>query len=71
MERKFKVGDKVKLVAGSPEMVIGGYPPEKAEFEIELQPRNPPGNYYICEWFEGNRSRSREYHEDVLTKVTP
>jgi len=72
MDRKYKVGDKVKLVSGGPEMTIAGYPPEDPLEGIAVfNKRNPEGHYYVCAWFEsGNRQREREFHEDPLVKVT-
>jgi uncharacterized protein YodC (DUF2158 family) len=71
MERKYRVRDKVKLVSGGAEMTVGGYPADDPLEGLDLiEKRNPPGNYYICTWFEsGNRRREAEFHEDALVKV--
>ena len=66
MERKYKVGDAVKLGNQKKEMTVAGFvSDDHANF------LNPPGNYYICRWFEsGNRMREDNFHEDALVKVT-
>lgn len=55
MEPKFKAGDRVKLVSGSPEMTIRGmhYDVLANEYKTDM---------YDCIWFDKNKNGKDEVH---------
>lgn len=77
MERKFKTGDKVRLVSDSSEnqpMTVKGYALELAEKNPTSSPfmgdwRKTLEDMVVCDWRDRtDRPQEKEYHEEELVK---
>lgn len=71
-EQKFKTGDVVKLKSGGPDMTVSGYlkPVDYAAAIYRTEPKDlGEGVIVQCTWFDGKKSMSHRYHEDLLDLV--
>lgn len=50
-QKKFKIGDEVRLISGSPTMTVREY---------------LKGNLVQCDWFSNGKFEQRSFHEDQL-----
>ena len=53
MSQKFKTGDRVELISGSPSMTVTHYEPTD-------------GVFVTCQWFAKDDIRERSFHQDTL-----
>ena len=62
---EIKSGDIVYLKSGSLPMTVSHNDP------FDKQYSQDPYNYWVCNWFERNKSKSEIFHISLLTKKTP
>lgn len=68
-EPKFKIGQVVRIISGSPNMTI-----QEVNYE-PVNPYDPEGEqqftgFYLCTWYETKDLQpSKEFHENVLELV--
>jgi uncharacterized protein YodC (DUF2158 family) len=58
---KYKVGDKVKLNVGGPDMAIDSLRPQRMQ--------NHFNGTYRCQWFAGKKLESGVFPEDSLINI--
>jgi len=60
INNKFKIGDKLVLISGGPEMTVGGY---------DTYNYGESEKMVICDWFDlKGDPKNKTFHEDQLTK---
>ena len=60
---ELKSGDIVCLKSGGLSMTVSHNDPFEKKYSKE------PHNYWVCTWFEKNKSKSKIFHISLLTKV--
>lgn len=58
MAKKFKTGDRVKMISGGPDMTVINYEPHDSE-------------QVVCQWFLNGMPTERAFHQDTLKITEP
>lgn len=63
---KIKIGTKVKLKSGSPEMIIDSYQQGLDYSSLNDKPHEINIDRATCVWFLGDKPQKQEFHVDTL-----